>query len=255
MPGPKLKPVSRKDDHQFLRGLECFSEFRKRVVAGWTTGALVDYLLEEEPQVAKHPRPLIAGRVDEFRKSIPPGEFVSDLPEGVVNQRLMPLHTKVAQQLHQGLDELSELEKLYRIQLKRIEKGVQLEDEKNKLSPTMVQEMRVAKEILETSAQLKMDLGISKRHLGLVEMEGRLMDDIGARYGSEAVSRVLEDPEKRQRIASVAQRLLVSDGSISASVLEKFLTLNKDTDAPVPVSAEGATGQKLMAKVTSEEPT
>ena len=94
----------------------------------------------------------------EFRGSIPPAMRAARvMPKAILEAR---------EEVEKGLDELAALEDLYALQTQRMNIDGEVEKKIGKLIPTMTQEVRVAREILQTYADLKMDLGLSKRHLG-----------------------------------------------------------------------------------------
>jgi hypothetical protein len=114
-----------------------------------------------------------------------------------------------------GLNELEELEELYLIQKARI--GIDTATEKTikKLLPSMTGEIREARQILESMATLKMDMGLIQRAAkpgsGLnvsVEVEAKLHEEVSAQFGSPDVRAVLDSPESRRRVMGVVERFL-----------------------------------------------
>jgi hypothetical protein len=78
-----------------------------------------------------------------------------------------------------------------------------------KLLPSMTQEIRTAREILASAAQLKMDLGINDRKLGTVSVDATLMADVATRYADNpGVVKVLDSSESRRKVLAIAERLL-----------------------------------------------
>ena len=64
------------------------------------------------------------------------------------------------------------------------------------------------RECLQTLADVKMDLGLSKRHLGELNVDATLLADVVGRYGSPAVAKVLQNPQSRQKVMGVAEKFL-----------------------------------------------
>jgi len=194
-----------------LSSLKCFAEVRQRLLDGWTVPDLVRFIQKEQLEADNMTGQALSMELYRFRRSLPPAEVVhAAAAVDSLPRKLAPIHHAVEEKLKSGLDELAEIERLYTIQLDRVRRESELEKKNGKLFPSMTQEIRVAKEILESSASLKMDLGLTPRHLGKMEAETRLVHDVSQRYGSEAVARVLADPESRHRLASVAQRFMLS---------------------------------------------
>jgi hypothetical protein len=178
------------------------------MIAGWTISQLVQYIQEDEGEAQEMPSQNLFKLLEGYRKTIPPGEFLSKQPPpDIVQQRMSKVHKTVIDKLKKGLNELEELHKLYDTQLERI--GIDLEAEKTngKLFPSMSNEVRIAKEILESSSRLKQELGLTKKHLGQIDVETRFIADAADRYG-EGAKRVLQNPESRRKVLSLAERFL-----------------------------------------------
>lgn len=195
-----VRPPSREPRFKRVRALQCFEEVHNRLLAGWPAAEIARFVQEERKEYDDVTRSSLVGILNDYRSSIPKAELIA---------RRMPndfLRAKEA--VEQGLNELHELEMLYKKQMDRI--GIDLATEKkiNKLMPTMTQEMKAAREMLETYAQLKMDLGLTKRHIGQVELDAHLLADVAGKYGKESVVRVLGDPESRRKVLHLAEKML-----------------------------------------------
>jgi hypothetical protein len=115
---------------------------------------------------------------------------------------------RAQQKVAEGIDELKELENLYRLQMERIHIDFALEKKFNKLIPATAQEVRAAREILSTIAELKMDLGLHERHLGRIDGDAEVSAVVMARVGDEKIAAVLSNSEKRQRLLGIAKQLV-----------------------------------------------
>jgi hypothetical protein len=214
MPTPKPKrsfrvPLrGREDGHQRIRTLLCFQEVYDRILDGWPLSEVARFIQEVRKESTDIARKGLLSALEDYRKSIPPAELTK--------RRLTCTYFNAAAEVEEGLDELKELEKLYKKQLKRIEIDIKNEENIKKLLPTTGQEFRIAREILSNYADLKMDLGLSKRHLGQVDVEARLLADVAVRYNKPEVQTVLSNPQSRKKVLSLVERLMSkSAGSLS----------------------------------------
>jgi hypothetical protein len=213
------------------------------MLAGWPLDQLVKFVqVDSEEMTDIEPANLVT-MLRDYRKTIPPGDFISQTPPpDIVQQRMRPYHEEAIKKVNDGLNELTEIERLYRRQMARIEIDAAVEKKQKKLIPSMTQEMRIAKEFLESSMKIKMDLGLHKRHLGVMETEARLLQEVTTKYGEQNL-KALEDSKSRQRLAGAVQaldRFLLSEGDKGdSSILEELAELlPEEGDDPVDPSEE-----------------
>ena len=217
-----IRPASRDTGHHRVRTLVCFQEVYDRILDGWPLSEVARFIHEVKKEALDLGRSGLVAALQDYRKTIPPAELVK--------KRLTPVFIEAAKEVEEGIDELQELEKLYKLQMGRI--SIDLKNEQNikKLLPTTGQEVRVAREILSNYADLKMDLGLSKRHLGQMDVEARLMADVAVRYNKPEVQTVLSNPQSRKKVLSLVERLM----SKSAGALpDEVVTVPEVIDAPV----------------------
>jgi hypothetical protein len=203
----RVRPVSRDPAHHRVRTLLCFQEVYDRILDGWPISEIARFVQEVKKEATDLTRHGLVAALQDYRKTIPPAELMK--------KRLSKTYTDAANEVEEGLDELKELEKLYRLQMKRI--GIDVKNEENikKLLPSTGQEVRIAREVLSNIADLKMDLGLSKRHLGQMDVEARLMADVAVRYNKPEVQTVLSSPQSRKKLLNLVEHLM----SRSASAL------------------------------------
>jgi hypothetical protein len=116
--------------------------------------------------------------------------------------------------------------------MRRIEIDVQNENNIKKLLPTTGQEVRIAREILSTYADLKMDLGLSKRHLGQMDVDARVMADVALRYNKTEVQAVLNDPQSRKKVLGLVERLMSKSAGALVSGLGEAASPPNVIDVP-----------------------
>jgi hypothetical protein len=187
-----------------LRALKCFQEVVERIHAGWPIPELARFIQDDRQEYKDIGRDSLVWTLTEFRKTIPPAQLIS--------RRMPQAFNEASKKVEKGIDELEELEGLYKLQMDRIKIDYEAEKTIHKLLPTMTQEVRVAREILQTYADLKMDMGLSKRHLGTLDVDASLVADVAGRYGREDVAQVLNNPGSRHRVLAIAEKLLTFSG-------------------------------------------
>lgn len=200
-----MKPKGRQAGFEKLRAIRCFEEMHERVRGGWPLSELARWIQEDKEEYQDVTRQGLLTVLKNYRASIPPGELVA--------KRLPKDHQRAMDKLEAGIDEVNELEELYRLQMERVKIDATTEKAINKLLPSLSQEIKEARSLLESLAGLKQSLGINSRapeehnvNIG-VEVEGRLVEDLGP-IGSEAVKKVMESPESRRRVTGVVDRFL-----------------------------------------------
>lgn len=195
----KIAPVNRQTNHKTVRGLKCFKKVHEMLMEGQSS-IIVAQFVHSKGELTNISSDSLEAMLRNYRLSIPPA------------QRAGPLNKTfehAAKQVVEGLDELAELQRLYRIQMDRIEIDFQTEKNIKKLLPTMSQEIRTAREILSSAAQLKMDLGVNERHLGKVDVETTVLADVAQKYAdSPAVAKVMDSGESRRKVLGLAEKLL-----------------------------------------------
>lgn len=226
----RVRPVSRDTGNHRIRTLVCFQEVHDRILDGWTLTEVARFIHEVKKELADLTRNGLIAALQDYRKTIPPAELVK--------KRITPVYVEAAKQVEEGVDELVELEKLYKLQMRRIDIDVNNEKNIKKLLPTTGQEVRIAREILSTYADLKMDLGLSKRHLGQMDVEARLMADVAVRYNKPEVQNVLSNPQSRKKVLNLVERLM----SRSATSLSEELA--QGSPPPEVIDTEGVPAQE-----------
>lgn len=201
-PSYRVKPRSRNGNVRFakLKAMACFKDAHKRILEGWPLSQIAKFIQVDRKEYTDVTGPSLVSVLAEYRGTIPSGTLIK--------QPLSPIFNKAADTVEDGLDELAELDKLYEIQLKRINIDLANEEKIKKLLPSMTPEIRAAKDILMARAQLKMDLGLTDRHLGTAEVEVNVAADFAEKYGSAAVKQVLDSDESRRKLLGIAERVL-----------------------------------------------
>lgn len=197
---PTIRPESREAEGRFkkLKLLKSFAEVERRLRMGWSAPACAKMVQEEFNEYTDITRDSLCTIISEFASTIPPAEM--GLAVG------SPAYKRAAKKLNEGLDELDEIEKLYRMQMARLDIDIATEQKIKKLFPTTKNEVFIAMKLLNLSAQLKMDLGLVKRQLGTMEVNGQIAAEATERYGRDSVGKVLADPDSRRKVLQLAEK-------------------------------------------------
>lgn len=199
-PRRRIRPVSRETRFLRLRSLKCFKEAHQRILEGWSTHKVAEFIQNDCKEYTDISVGSLDKQLDEYRASLPRG--------ALVKERLPRVFAEAAKTVEEEFDSLVEMKKLYKMQMERIEIDLKIEKGMGKLMPqSMTQEMRAAREILHDISELEMDLGVSERKLGKVDIEARVVSDVVSRY-DDAVGKAMGSPESRRKLLGIAERFL-----------------------------------------------
>jgi hypothetical protein len=168
------------------------------LVSGWPISEVAQYVQKQRGEYTDVTEQTLIWTLTMYRKDLPPGEILA--------KSMGSTFKKVAERVRKGLDELTEMEKLYELQMLRIDIDFKNEKKINKLMPTMTKEISTAREILAAMAQLKMDLGVDERHLGKLDIDAKIPEETVAKYGRASVGKVLNNPESRRKLLSLVEK-------------------------------------------------
>lgn len=225
---PTIRPVSRVTSGPLskLRNAECFAEIDRRLRLGWSTSALAEAVQEEFQECREISVNYLKKMIDQYRQSIPPAELSMTSSNSLVARNATK---KVAN----GLDEFEELDWLYSVQKKRIEMDFAIEGRVGKTFDKLHREMYVAMKLIKQISDLKMDLGLSKRQLGTMELTGQIAADASARHGSDAVGKVITDPESRRKLLGLADKFMAFASKASVDAIAEALDQKEIIDVAI----------------------
>lgn len=224
---PRIKPVSRITQSKYarLKNSSFFPEIDRRLRLGWGPNDLARAIHEEFNEFRDTSVKYLVKLITRYRDSIPTAELAVGFPSTVI-KRATDTMTK-------GLNELDEIERLYQIQMDRIEIDYGNEKNINKLLPNTGNEIAVAMKLLNQSANLKMDLGLIKRQVGAVEVNGQLAAEVTDRYKNDTVGKIISDPDARKKVLNIAERLLAIGAKVG---MDAASMVNKSRD---PIENDG----------------
>ena len=216
----QARPVHRSRTYIKLRAVKCFKEVHQMLLDGFGPAAVADFIQKEKKEYTDVTRSSLIYTLRKYRSEIPAvDQMKAKLPDHV---------EKAEAKVRSTLNELDELQDLYLLQRNRIDIDYKLEKQVKKLIPTTNQEIRTATEILRTSAQLKVDIGMTAQILGGNNNDPSLAETLAKKVTNAAVAKVLEDPQKRLRLTALATKLF---GMAGDERVEKAL---QNEEAPVP---------------------
>lgn len=192
---------------QKLRALACFNEVYARLCDGWSMREVARFIQEERQEYKEISRGGLEKMLQDFRSNEIPA---ADL----VKKRFPEVYDTAKEEVENGIDEVRELEELYRIQMHRISTDFKTEKTIGKLLPSMTSEIKEARQLLESLSNLKMELGLASRapqkheHDMRVGVSVEAADGLAEHFNSDAVKEVLTDPESRHRVSNVIDRFL-----------------------------------------------
>ena len=200
----KKRTVKKKVSSRFqrLEAMPCFEEIKDRIVAGWSSPKIANFIIEEKQDAFSEldiSEVTLENWIYDYKKKIASTEIISRSPQAL---------EKVEKRIEKTLDEVDELKDLYSIQKNRIDIDVGTEKKIGKLFKGTGQEIKIAADMLRASAEMKMDMGLVKRNLGKIELDQTLLADFSEKYGKKDLSNVLANPEKRRKIIGLVEMFM-----------------------------------------------
>ena len=247
-----VRPVSRlnsKGPSLKLDSLKCVDELRKKLLSGLPVPEVAKWLQEEAQEYTTVTRDSLIRVLYRYRSSYVPSTFAKMAPAVMEAQVTLDKRFEDAEKT---LDEVEELERLYQLQMERLQIDMHKEREVGKLFPALSNDLRVAMDLLTKRAQLKMDLGLEKRHLGQVDVSDGGLDGLMNRYGKPTVTKVLKNAESRRKVLHVAQNIIAFIGESSGrdALLQQLLQDSEGVQSVI----EGAASVHTDTMDAVEEP-
>jgi len=184
-----------------IRMLPCLPELRAKVVTGVAATEIARWLQDEMGHHTDMNVYHLAAEVQGYRRNLASMELIE--------VRQPEIFEQAKKEIHDGLDELKELDEMFQMQKERIQGARDMEKELGGLlNARITNEMRVATEILRASHNIKMDL-TGGRELGTLTVQPHALKDVKGRYG-EKVDGVMQDPQKRERVLGLFGKLMTA---------------------------------------------
>ena len=221
------RPKKRAAKHRRIRSLRCFKQLHYRLVSGWTLKECSQWLQKEKGECRDMTEGSLMVSLSRYRGSISEDEKVFD-PEDAVDPDEFTV---------KGLEEVDETERLYQMQLRRIEHAMGREQTGDALDKHLAAEIQLALELLRRSHEMKMDLGMGGgKNLGTMTFRPELMVEINQKYGND-VGGAISDPESRNKVLSIARSL--SEFTTLPDVADLFgVTYDQDAEGETELDSE-----------------
>lgn len=188
--------------YEKLRDTPCWTDIRSKMEAGIAAEKVAAWAMESECYGDSMKTATLVRTLYRWKKSelpVTPEEFEAsrsaedDRPRVKVWERV--------EKMRRGLDELEELEKLYRLQQRRVEMGMQVEERINFPNKEVRRDVETAATILRRMVDLKLRTGVYKEAPSELHLSGHFTKEVTERVKKMA-------PAKRKALSAVARSLL-----------------------------------------------
>lgn len=208
---PRAKPQSPEQDAHPNRGkgkvkyarfknLDCYPEFHNLVTSGCSTYDVAKWLQEEKNECTDVSKKVLASIVARYRKS-------ECRPLDLLKNTMPKVALEAQRKVLESLNEVDEINQLFRLQMERIEMGRKVEKQIGMLNPKVRSEIEVAANLLAKSHNIKMDLGVGGgRDLGTMKHMSFSLD-VQEKMGQDALDGFKDTP-MMNRVLSIANGML-----------------------------------------------
>lgn len=195
-----------KQKHKKLLELPIIEEINSRLLNDWTLSATADYV-QQQGYLVEVPKSSLMTTLGKYRADLPP-DMVNDAKfKKAVALEKERLEQNISSPL---LDNILELEKLYMLQVERISGGRTLEKNLKMLMPGMANEIKLAKDLIETHAEIQQKMGIMKVRSAPPVTLPEPPPPPEELQASKETQEVLDNEDSRKKVIELAQKLLIS---------------------------------------------
>lgn len=205
-----LKPDDLSDGpvaFQKILDLHCFPEVHRRVKEGYPVSSLADYIQQECKEYLEVTRASLVSILSKYRRSLPPVELA---------KRIDPAIVEAAVVVEQKLNEVDELDKLYKIQFESVQATANLEKNIGMPVPGLSDKVRVAEGLLLSRIKIRQELGLIKKDLGTIRTQATITT---VNVGSAEMNKVLENPKSRNKVLGAVNRFLKNAGQMEGMAI------------------------------------
>ena len=208
---PRAKGPKAPGKHARIRQLACIEDVDRKLKENRAIPDVAEYIQEVAMEATDISRQSLITGLHRYKKDMTPVELT---------ERVLPdLVQKAEERVAKGLNELEELERIFELQMGRVELGMQFEKSTRILNRFVNQEVALAAQILQKRHNMKMDLGFDGgRDLGTLSIRPELAESVRDRHGAD-VAEAMSDAEARGRALSIARSLALLDGEAAEEVL------------------------------------
>ncbi len=202
------EPIKPEEDYdiQLLKELNCFEQIDDLIKNGSKYDEIIK-VIRDNNELVDLEDDEIKRIIKKYKDSLAPAEVVKIVAP---NKWLDTIR-----KIDNFVNELEELNRLYLLQMERIAIDFQNEKRIGKLFKTTGTEVWYAMKILETMANLKMDMGFVKRDLGRLDIREAIMQ-VETKYGEipnkEKIINIIKNPESRDKLLTIVKKLELLTG-------------------------------------------
>ena len=189
---------------RFVTELPSFEDVHRRILRGESASSIARTLVEEG-EVELNMDAVVA-HLRSYRRTLTDFELVTTAGRSDVVTRAMGA-------VERHMDELDELNELYRMQKERIRQGIDGESGRGDagLDPRITQAISVAIGTVKASHAVKVSMGFHLPKEASTEMSNEVLDEMADRYG-DGVAELMKTPKSRTRVLNLMQRFLAVAG-------------------------------------------
>lgn len=183
-----------------LKRLECFPEIHEMIIQGRSLDAIVDFIHGQKKLLLHYTRQSLIDIVKDYRHSVPKAEILKNVNAGFINE--------AKRQVKQQINVLEEYNRLYEIQLKRINRAVEQEDTIGLNMNNLENSIKTAQSLLDSIHTVQSDLGMTPKHLGTMGIEANVFQGVIHKFSNPNITKVLDNPVSRHKVLNAAERIL-----------------------------------------------
>lgn len=213
-----------------IRALECFGEVKRFLVQGISPRRVARYIQEEQDEYTDVEIRSLEKMLRNFKK-----EELSEA-EKVANQVPSKFEDEL-EEMDKQINVLEELGSLYQMQLRRIQLNIEKEQETEQLMSGTGQEIRTAKEILESIGKFQQEFGMEPKHLGTLSLQAEAAAD--TEDVSDMPGQFMMNPVKRNQVLEFLDSLDKTDPRAIDAVTEGDIDEGEEEDDVIDVEPEG----------------
>ena len=182
-----------------IQKLACIDEVNDMLRAGRTLASVARFIQEDRLEYTSASPGSLAARLGVYRRSMKPAELVAPR---------QPVAIERAQaKLDAGINVVTEIQRLYEIQLERIGGARDMEVKQEVMLKFLGAEISTAANLLKTHHDMTMDLGLNGgRSLGTLTIKPEVVEQVRGSHGHGA-AKALTNQESSGKVLSIFNKL------------------------------------------------
>ena len=170
----KGKHLRTEDRFDQLKRMVVFDRVEEMILSGWTIREVADFIMQPEnasdlERLEVRTKRSIEALLFDWRASM--------ADTRLIERRLPKIVKESADKIEDTVDEIVEMNELYALQKQRISIDVASEQKIKKLFKTTGNEIQIAMNILQKMMEMKQDIGLLTKNLGVMNINGVMSHD------------------------------------------------------------------------------